>query len=564
MKALVLAAGFGTRLAPATERLPKPLFPILGVPVLGRMIDRLKRAGCTAVAVNTHHLADQVESYIERTDFGIPVHPSHEAEILGTGGAIRRLAAFWDREPFLVVNADLVTDIDLAGVYGHHQKGDAAVTLVMHAHDPFNQVWVDKHDRVTGFARIPDARDHSHHRLLAFTGIHVIDPGVVNWIPGSGFCDIIAVYQQMIGAGHAVAAHVVEGHYWQDMGSPSRFRDAVVDAMLPDVFTDAYPDAPRGPIDRNVLCGDGSDRKWFRFTCGGRRIVMADHGITLDLEGSEVNAFVQIGEHLYRCGLPVPRIYAHDGFSGLVFLEDLGDLNLQHAVGQNPDDQAVTTLYRQVIDGWLDLTTAAASTFDPAWTCQSETYDVPLVLEKECRYFVDAFLNGYCGMALDYATLGDEFKRLATRTIELGIPGLIHRDLQSRNIMIRAGHPYLIDFQGARHGPIQYDLASLLIDPYVALPAETRRHLLDHAAGQAAGRHGCSRDTFLKGYQHCVVTRNLQMLGAFGYLSRVKGKTEFATWIPRAAKMLAGHIEAIGRRDYPCLHTIAMTLQATK
>ena len=132
MKALVLAAGFGTRLEPHTRRLPKALFPVGGIPVLGRMIIGLKKAGCTHIAVNAHHLAGQIQTYLAQNDFGIPLHLSVEPKILGTGGAIRRLAEFWDRAPFLVVNADILTDIDFQQVYHRHCRHDASATLVMH------------------------------------------------------------------------------------------------------------------------------------------------------------------------------------------------------------------------------------------------------------------------------------------------------------------------------------------------------------------------------------------------------------------------------------------------
>jgi mannose-1-phosphate guanylyltransferase len=128
MKALILAAGFGTRLAPHTRTIPKALFPVAGIPVLERMITHLKRAGCTGIAVNAHHLADRIQSYLAKNDFGVPVTLSREPEILGTGGAIRHLAGYWDNDPFIVVNADIVTDIDLAEVYHRHLDQDASVT----------------------------------------------------------------------------------------------------------------------------------------------------------------------------------------------------------------------------------------------------------------------------------------------------------------------------------------------------------------------------------------------------------------------------------------------------
>ena len=557
MKALILAAGFGTRLAPHSRTFPKALFPVAGIPVLARMLDNLKRAGCSAVAVNAHHLAHHIQSYVQENDFGMPVTLSHEPEILGTGGAIRHLAHYWDDDPFMVVNADIVTDIDLADVYRRHRIHGAEVTLVMHDRTPFNQVWVDEQDQIAGFERFSDAPDPGSHRKMAFTGIHVMDNSIIRRIPGDGFSDIISVYRQMLDDGVPIHAHVVRNHYWQDMGSPDRYRDAVVDAMAPGVFQSAFPDYEGADIHCRRLAGDGSDRGWFRLTAGRYQLILADHGITPTLPGSEVNAFVKIGTHLRTCGLPVPRIHAHDGFSGLVFLEDLGNDHLQQVVQQAPDASGVETLYRKVIDTLLALTIKAADRFDPSWTCQSPAYDIPLILDKECRYFVDAFLNGCLELAVAYDDLAGEFEHLAKSAIGQCFTGLIHRDFQSRNIMIQDGRHYLIDFQGARTGPIQYDLASLLIDPYAGLDPDLQRRLLLYAAEKVARLWRCTPDQFIRGYRYCAVTRNLQMLGAFGFLTRIKQKKAFEHWIPSAASMLAGHIRAADQTAFPKLTAIA-------
>ncbi|WP_419662761.1 aminoglycoside phosphotransferase [Desulfosarcina variabilis str. Montpellier] len=557
MKALILAAGFGTRLAPYTNHLPKALFPLAGIPVLARMMANLKRAGCTGIAVNAHHLADQIQAFLDDHAVGIPITLSHEHEILGTGGAIRRLASYWDGKPFMVVNADIVTDIDLARVYQVHLANPASVTLVLHDRPPFNQVWVDDTRRIVGFARFCDGAEPNGALQLAFTGIHIIDADVLDWIPASGFCDIIAVYRQMIDKGIPIHAHVAKHHYWQDMGTPERFRDAVVDIMAPQAFQSAFPGYSTDNIRRRPLSGDGSDRRWFRLTSDRHHLILADHGITPTPEGSEVNAFIHIGKHLFQCGLPVPRIVAHDEFSGLVFLEDLGDCHLQRIVSRDSHDDHVRDLYRQVIDTLLNITIQAAAGFNPDWTCQSRAYDTQLIIEKECRYFVDAFLNGYLNLDVKFEDLATEFDRLARRTVAHAVQGLIHRDFQSRNIMVHDGRHYLIDFQGARSGPIQYDLASLLIDPYVALSDHLRQDLLTYATQQAAVRLHCASDRFIRGYRYCAVTRNLQMLGAFGFLSRVKGKNDFEAWIPAASAMLAGHIRLADENAFPRLFAMA-------
>ena len=561
MKALILAAGFGTRLAPHTDHLPKALFPVGGAPLLGRTIAALKAAECTDIAVNAHHLAEKIRAYLAANDFGIPVRLSYEPNILGTGGAIRRLAGFWDSAPFLVVNADILTDIDLSEVYRSHCAQSAPVSLVMHDHQKFNQVWVDRRDRVMGFERFSDPPPPDHYRKLAFTGIHVIDPGIVGRIPDEKFCDIISIYRELLAEGQFIHAHRVRNHYWQDAGTPQRFRDAVMDALAPDVFRRAFPgDSPKA-IDFLQLAGDGSDRKWYRLSDGRNSIVVADHGITPDAKGSEIRSFTAIGTHLYNRGLPVPRIFRHDEFSGLVFMEDLGNNHLQQAIRKESDDFLIKRHYRKVIDTLLDFTTRAADGFDPNWTCQSAAYDRGLILNNECRYFMDAFVKGYLDLAVDYEDLAAAFETLARRTLENGITGLIHRDFQSRNVMIRDGRHYLIDFQGARIGPIQYDLASLLIDPYARLHPDLQHELLHYAVKQAKKRLNCDPDQFVYGYRHCAVTRNLQMLGAFGFLSRVKGKRLFERWIPAAGNMLADHLRAAGDRDFPELAALAETIR---
>ena len=120
MKALVLAAGLGTRLRPFSEHTPKPLFTLDGRPLLGRIIDQLIAAGARTIAVNTHHLAEQIEAYLAAEPFAARIILRHEPAILGTGGAIRNTADIWGTAPFVVVNGDVATDIDLAAVYRYH------------------------------------------------------------------------------------------------------------------------------------------------------------------------------------------------------------------------------------------------------------------------------------------------------------------------------------------------------------------------------------------------------------------------------------------------------------
>lgn len=536
MKAMILAAGLGTRLLPHTRHTPKPLFTLNRRPILALVMERLQRSGCTAMMINTHHLHEQIDAFLSAWAAPIPVTVRHEPEILGTGGGIRNMADLWSDEPLLVINADIVTDIDPVAVYRFHLHHNAPVTMVMHDHPAFNTVSVDADDFVTGFPA--DPADDGEMRTMAFTGIHVVDRRVLDFLPPTGPAHIIDAYAKMIDAGYRIKAMMVKGHYWRDIGTPESYTAAAVDRMAPIAFEKAFGSPVPLPIQFEPLEGDGSDRRWYRLQAGKKSLVMVDHAIrTQPGRQEEVDAFIDIGRHLSAKGVAVPHIYLSDQFAGLVFLEDLGEVHLQDAVG-DCDEARLLDYYREAIRQWTHMAIEGARDFKTRWTCQSTHYDRDLILEKECRYFVDAFLVGYLGRSDRYADLSPEFDLLAENTIDSGHMGFLHRDLQSRNVMVRKEGLVFIDFQGGRIGPIQYDLASLLIDPYVRLSPGMQGELFSYAVQMLDSREGIDAGRFKRGYDCCALTRNLQMLGAFGYLTRTKGKRYFETYIPAALHTL--------------------------
>jgi NDP-sugar pyrophosphorylase family protein len=537
MNALILAAGLGTRLRPFTDLRPKALFTINEQPVLARVIDALHRSGFEAVWVNAHHHHDQIEHYVKETHFPIPVTIFHETEILGTGGAVRNVADHWDSGPLLISNADVVSDIDPARVFAFHQAHGYPVTMVMHDRSEFNSVCVDSDDFVTGF----NCQDRRGQRVMAFTGIHVVDRKILEFLPLQGAAHIIDAYRQMLAAGERIKAWVITNHYWQDIGTPIRYQRAAFDLMAPLAFEAAFGSRPVVPVTRRQLHGDGSDRNWFRLTSGSRTLILADHGIRQGEGQQEVDAYVDIGRHLHARGVAVPRIYLHDGCAGLAFVEDVGDVHLQGLVARM-DEPRQQQLYRQVIDLWLTMAMEGRHGFDPHWTWQSTHYDRQVILERECRYFLEAFVQGYLGWAWTYDDFSTEFEELARRIDQSQIPGFLHRDFQSRNIMVQHPRIIFIDFQGGRLGPIQYDLASLLIDPYAGLIQESQDQLFAYSAAQLGSRYGVNLQKFKEGYELCAVARNLQILGAFAFLSRVKGKRRFEAFIPAAVGSLVRNL----------------------
>ncbi len=569
MKALILAAGFGTRLRPFTENTPKPLFTVAGISLLDTLICNLQQAGCKAIMINTHHLHEKIDAHIAGKQYEIPVTTRHEPEILGTGGAIKNIADFWDDHPFMVINSDIITDIEFEKVYDFHLNHIHPATLVLHDDPEFNTVVVDGNGFIEAFderpprnTRIASPGKKSKRFLfedtgkLTFTGIQVLNPEVLGLIPDNAYCSIIDVYRTLTEKNRKIRAFVSKKYFWKDMGTPERYRQVVFKKMATKAFKETFLGASSKKITRTKLKGDGSDRDWYRVNHGNRSLVMADHGIKRDDKTSEAEAFVAIGRHLFRTGLPVPEIYLYDTFSGLVFMEDLGDVHLQTVILKTKNPEKIISYYQSVIRLLGRLSLSGKKDFDPAWTCQTPQYDKDLILEKECRYFVDAFLREYLGMDICFQDLEDEFRQLADNSLEFSVNGFMHRDMQSRNIILKNDHFYFIDFQGGRLGPIQYDLASLLIDPYVELPRSVQNILLDFSVKILAPAIKVHPRNFLSCYKYCAITRNLQILGAFGYLSRKKKKTYFEKYIPNAIKTLEVNLSDFKDTEFSGLKSI--------
>jgi aminoglycoside/choline kinase family phosphotransferase len=557
MIALVLAAGYGTRLLPYSAHTPKPLFTLNRQPLLDIIVQRLLTAGARTVIVNTHHHRQQIEEFLRAQPYAGRIVMRHEPTILGTGGAIRNTADIWRSHPLLVVNSDIFTDMDFAAFYRFHLRRSQPVSLALCDDPDFNSVAVDAAARVVGFQNPSHTAGTAGIRRMTFTGIQMLDETILAYLPPEGFAGSIEAYQAMIHDGCGIAAYIPEKLQWSDLGTPERYRSAARTRMAEAALQQAGIDGRTADIEWQPLPGDGSDRQWYRLAAGRTTMIVVDHGIKPSSTTCEAEAFVAIGRHLHRQGLPVPAIHLEDPFAGLVFMEDLGTMNLQTFVQSAPDRKTIADAYVQLVDILLDMALRGGEGFDPAWTFQTPRYDRDVVLNLECRYFIEAFLEGYLGIRPDVEGLMTECGRLADAIAAVRPVGFMHRDFQSRNIMVRKSGFYLIDFQGGRVGPPHYDLAALLIDPYVDLPAELRETLLGYFASQLAARSGRAADKIQRDYRFCALARNLQILGAYGHLTRRKGKLYFARFIPAAVLSLQANLGRFEKEAFPLLSRLA-------
>jgi NDP-sugar pyrophosphorylase family protein len=550
MKALILAAGFGTRLLPYTQKIPKPLFTLMSKPILEHTIQTLVDNGCDHILINTHHLHEKIEAFVGQLRYNIDIQTIFEPVILDTGGAIANARPFLKDSSFFVINSDIISNVDLAQVYEFHKRSKTLATLVLHDYDTFNKIEIDDLGYIQDF--------DSTTKALAFTGIQVLSPKIYDYFPEQMIFSSIEVYQ-LLGRQNQVKAFVKKNIFWSDIGTKDDYSMTSLLELAASQFQIKQDRIKDIKVDR--LAGDGSDRHWHRARYDGRSYIISDHGICMpeSIELLQLNAFVNIGNHLFSKGIFVPQILNHDALSGMVILQDLGDVHLETLIKETNNDAFTLKLYKQVVDCLIDFSVRGVQGFKTQWTCQTKTYSKELILEKECRYFWEAFIQGYKKKDLDFQDFLNEFDYIAGQAIKHGLPGLMHRDLQSRNIMFNKDRLFFIDFQSARLGPLQYDLASLLIDPYVNLNEQIKKDLVQYTTTKLELNSRQSQD-FFECYNYCCLTRNLQILGAFSFLSLIKKKLHFEDYIPGAVTSLKNIIAGLDTDKLPELSKLVHSL----
>lgn len=236
MDAMILAAGLGTRLRPLTDHTPKPLIPVAGVTMLERVARRLIAAGADRLIVNVSHLADQIERFLrERDGFGVEWHVSREPGApLETGGALVLAEPLLRRDaPFFLHNADILTDLPLGALYRAHQISPALATLAVMERDTKRHLLFDDRGLLgrTDASKELDLRVRDTVgpvRKLAFGGVHVVSPRLLDLLTERGAFSILDPYLRLAGAGETILPFRVDDFHWIDIGSPQQLEAAHV------------------------------------------------------------------------------------------------------------------------------------------------------------------------------------------------------------------------------------------------------------------------------------------------------------------------------------------------
>ena len=244
MKAMVLAAGLGTRLRPLTNDRPKALVEINGRTLLEITLTRLRDFGVTAVIVNVHHFADMIADYLAaQQNFGMNIAISREDELLlDTGGGLKKAAWFFlegaTDEPFLLHNVDILSAIDLHAMVRFHREQRALSTLAVQQRPSSRQLLFDERGLLCGRRferedRTELVRSAEPLVPLAFCGIHVISPRMLNKISEDGAFSIIDSYLRLAGEGEKIVAYRADGAYWRDLGTIESLERAAIELSHP-------------------------------------------------------------------------------------------------------------------------------------------------------------------------------------------------------------------------------------------------------------------------------------------------------------------------------------------
>jgi mannose-1-phosphate guanylyltransferase len=221
MKAMILGAGLGTRLRPLTDVRPKVLAPVMGTTIWDFWVRRLVEMGCEGIAVNTFHLSARFLEALKVEPMPVPIRVFEEDVLLGTGGGIRNAVEFFGGEDFLVLNGDTLCSADLHALMQEHLRSGERVSLVLHDCSEFNNVAVDGRNRILGFGS--EARglciENPDLRLLAFTGIHLLKPSVLDILEKGKPADILSIYRKQIEGGCPPQGMVLAHPLWREMGT---------------------------------------------------------------------------------------------------------------------------------------------------------------------------------------------------------------------------------------------------------------------------------------------------------------------------------------------------------
>ena len=531
-KAVVLAAGHGTRLRPFTCATPKPLMPVWGETMLARVVALLRERGVDDIVVNAHHLNEQVRAWVDEyrrkaqaAGDKVRIKVSYEPEILGNGGVLNPLREWIGGECFYLASSDIVLENvpDMEAAFAKCASSSILGCCLVIDRGPRTIEVEPESGFVTNWKSIDPGMDGTY----TYIGLSILKPAVLDYVKPEGFSSIITAYEKAMMEGKFMRIVKSPDLMWEDAGTIQSYID-----LNRDGADNAFADIPQlkatGAKDFTFLGARGSDRVFFG--CDKGIAILYDDG-----NRDENGKYPGHARWLKAHGIPVPEIVV-----------DLPALKTMVMANAGEERKMKLEEYVKVVE-----TLAKFSALGDAAAQELPEMLPPFDMETwewEHGLFAKYCLGAQYRMELPPA-VATELGNVAS-LMEREPKALVHRDFQSTNVLWKGDDLTFIDFQGMRLGPAAYDLASLVYDPYVKFTEGERRALVSLYA-KASGR-----PEIVKVLPYAAVQRLVQCLGAYGRLASV-GQPQFRKHVVPALENLK---DAAGKAGLDAVAALAEEL----